>query len=613
MKTFKKISAAFLALTVVLSSAQLCFAADSAKYTAIKAYVDAIKPSGEIVVNALIDTIKVGTVADNLTAADKRVNKGAVLVYESTLDMQGVREKYSYLTGLMNDLAQVDAAIKGYVDESAVSGEFTIDITYDTALDVSALTEDAFVNLNSDIFDAAGITKTPGSGTYKISVKLAAGKKVTDITADKLTDITYRVNGVKAPEADGTYSVAVSMSGAVDFSIDSQKYATIKFTSPETKRIVTISSSNGVLGNPESAKPVTDRTVSFNTNGGSDISDITVENGGTISAPADPVREGYTFDGWYADKELTEEYDFGSAVTENITLYAKWNKNEPEVPSAIVGGNVIGELPVKDDNTIDLPELGEPEREGFIFSGWYTDEELTQKVTEETVIEDGHLYGKWINGTVPELLNGDDHIAYITGYPDGTVQPEQNITRQEVAMIIYRLMTQAAREQHAGAQAGFVDMHKDMWSYEAVSVVAAAGLIKGYDGNIFEPAREITRAEFAAMLSRLYSAADMSYAKDFNDIKGHWAEEDIKKLSALECIDGYEDGSFKPEQKITRAEAIAIINRILVRYAHADGILDITNIWPDNNADKWYYYPVLEAGHEHDYDRAEDKYNENWK
>ena len=210
------------------------------------------------------------------------------------------------------------------------------------------------------------------------------------------------------------------------------------------------------------------------------------------------------------------------------------------------------------------------------------------------------------------MLNAADHIAYINGYPDKTVKPENNITREEVAAIIYRLMNEDAQKEFSGKEPTFTDISKSDWSYESVAVAAAAGLISGYEDSTFRPGNAITRAEFAAMLSRLYTDIDISYATDFNDIHGHWAENDIKKLSALEYISGYEDGTFRPEQLITRAEAIVIINRILVRYANHDGISSNANTWADNGTDKWYYYPVLEATNAHDYSRATDQYNENW-
>lgn len=174
-------------------------------------------------------------------------------------------------------------------------------------------------------------------------------------------------------------------------------------------------------------------------------------------------------------------------------------------------------------------------------------------MTENTVLVNGNIYGKWINNRTPELLNAKDHISYINGYPDETVRPENNITREEAAAIICRLMTDTAKKDFSGKEAVFSDMKKDSWSYDSVSAIAAAGLISGY-----------------------------------------------------------EDNSFRPEQLISRAEAIAIINRMLVRYANKDGVGSYTNAWSDNNEDKWYYYAVIEATNVHEYDRAEDQYNENW-
>ncbi len=603
----KRLTASLLTLIMLLSSVCVCFAADS-NYDKIKNYVDKIAPSGEITISDLSNTLKVGTSSSDLKAEDISVRRNTDLTYSSSLDMSDVRTKYETIMTAINLL---DTELKDIVNNSDVSGEFVIDITYDEKLDISAITENNFTELNNEIFDAENISVTyPAKGSMKIQVKISADKKVSNVSADKLSDITYRVSNVKTTENGGPYAVKVSMNGYVAFNADNKEYARIKFTSPETVRNVTVYTQSSGGRRPSN----TNKTIKFDSDGGSNIPNQTITSGSNASVPAAPTKEGFTFEGWYTDAELTKPYDFNSKVTENITLYAKWTKidetqNKSEI---IVKGLENKELILNDDKTVDFSKLETPTRDGFIFGGWYTDENCQNRLTEETVIEDGNIYGKWINNRTPALLNAADHIAYINGYPDKTVKPENNITREEVAAIIYRLMNEDAQKEFSGKEPTFTDISKSDWSYESVAVVAAAGLISGYEDSTFRPGNAITRAEFAAMLSRLYTDIDIAYAIDFNDIHGHWAENDIKKLSALECISGYEDGTFRPEQLITRAEAIVIINRILVRYANHDGISSNANTWADNGTDKWYYYPVLEATNAHDYSRAADQYNENW-
>lgn len=608
MNVSKRIVAVFMSIFMLVSFAQVSFAEES-DYNKIKNYINTIAPTGEITINNLTNTLKIGTSASDLTSEDIRVKLNTSLTYSSTLDMSNVREKYNSIISVINLL---DSDLKDIVNNSSVSGKFIIDIIYDKVLNISSLTENNFVDLNSNIFDSVNMSITyPTNGSIKIEVPILADKKASNISSDMLSDITYQMSNVKPTTNGGPYSVKVSMTGYVAFNADSQEYARITFTSPETIRNVTVyTSSGGGSGRPST----TNKTVKFDTDGGSSIPNQTIASGSNASAPVAPTKEGYIFSGWYTDAEFTKPFDFNSKVSEDITLYAKWIKSEESSnkPTAVIKGIENQEIIFNEDNTIDFSKIKTPVREGFIFGGWYTDESFQNEVTENTVLVNGNIYGKWINNRTPKLLNATDHISYINGYPDETVRPENNITREEVAAIIYRLMTDTAKKDFSGKEAVFSDIKKDSWSYNSVSAIAAAGLISGYEDNTFKPQNAITRAEFAAILSRLYEDVDVTYAMDFSDITGHWAEDSIKKLSALECISGYEDNRFRPEQLISRAEAITIINRMLVRYANKDAVGTYTNTWSDNNENKWYYYAVIEATNAHEYDRAEDQYNENW-
>lgn len=209
------------------------------------------------------------------------------------------------------------------------------------------------------------------------------------------------------------------------------------------------------------------------------------------------------------------------------------------------------------------------------------------------------------NPTVPSALNGEDHMVYVIGYPEGDVRPLRTITREEIATIFYRLLTNEKRDSIYTKESDFTDVLKSRWSNKAIATMANGKYILGDAGTTnFRPADAITRAEMAAIVARFLDTtpeiADSS--DDFNDINGHWAATAIKEGVAAGWLTGYEDNSFKPNQLITRAEAMTVINRMLVRYVNAEGVVDGIYVeWPDNPKDAWYYYNVIEATCSHEY------------
>jgi uncharacterized repeat protein (TIGR02543 family) len=245
-----------------------------------------------------------------------------------------------------------------------------------------------------------------------------------------------------------------------------------------------------------------------------------------------------------------------------------------------------------------------PTREGYTFLGWYADEALTKKAETVTMNKDTTVYASWQASTVPEMLNGDDHFAYIVGYEDGTVRPGGNITRAEVATIFFRLLKDDIRDGNLTSENPFEDVPENAWYCKAVSTLTALGIIEGRSETIFAPNEPITRAELATICAR-FDTGVTSGTSTFTDIAGHWAEAEIQRAAALGWIEGYdEDGTFRPDRNITRAEAITMINRVLCRIpeAESDLIQEEMNLWPDNmNTDAWYYLAVQEATNSHDF------------
>lgn len=203
-------------------------------------------------------------------------------------------------------------------------------------------------------------------------------------------------------------------------------------------------------------------------------------------------------------------------------------------------------------------------------------------------------------------LNYDDHYAYIIGYDDqygkDEVRPENPITRAEVATIFYRLLDDESREKFRTQENEFSDVNEGDWYNNNISTVAAAGIVNGYEDGTFLPNKRITRAEFATIAARFTSLVHEG-ENLFTDIDGHWAAEFINNSAITGWVNGYDDGTFMPDAEITRAEAITLINRVLYRYIHEDELHKDLIEWSDNTPDKWYYTAVQEATNSHDYDR----------
>ena len=204
----------------------------------------------------------------------------------------------------------------------------------------------------------------------------------------------------------------------------------------------------------------------------------------------------------------------------------------------------------------------------------------------------------------PVGLNTEDHVAYIIGYEDGTVRPGANITRAEVATIFFRLLTDETRESYWSQSSGFTDVASGAWYNNAVSTLTRAGILDGYEDGSFRPNASITRAEFTKIAVSFFKHAGGASANPFNDVpESAWYAEFVKAAAELGLIDGYEDGTFRPNAPITRAEACTIVNRTLGRAPDKDNLLPEHEMltWPDNSRDAWYYAQIQEATNSHDY------------
>ena len=211
--------------------------------------------------------------------------------------------------------------------------------------------------------------------------------------------------------------------------------------------------------------------------------------------------------------------------------------------------------------------------------------------------------------SVPGDLNGTDHRAYVFGFVDGTVKPNNSISRAETATMLYRLLTDERRDAIHTTSNPFTDVSVNAWYNEPVSTMANGKYIMGYPDGTFGGQNEISRAEFVAMLTRFVDVKKGSFS--FTDVpKTHWAYDCIATATQAGWIKGYTDGTFKPDQSITRAEAMAIINRVLDRGVSINSELLSFKVWPDNSPTEWYYYEIIEATNDHEYTGT--RPNENW-
>ena len=213
------------------------------------------------------------------------------------------------------------------------------------------------------------------------------------------------------------------------------------------------------------------------------------------------------------------------------------------------------------------------------------------------------------------MLNKKDHYAYIVGYPDGTVQPQGNITRAEVATIFFRMLTDQSRNEFWKQTNSYSDVNAGDWFNNAISTLANAGVLSGYPDGTFRPNAPITRAEFTKIAASFFEKLSFTINNPFNDVKDDdWFYKFVMAAYEGGLINGYPEGDFRPNANISRAESVTIVNRTLERAPSADHFLKDMLVWPDNDKSAWYYEAIQEATNSHEYEMkgSGDKKYENW-
>jgi uncharacterized repeat protein (TIGR02543 family) len=339
-------------------------------------------------------------------------------------------------------------------------------------------------------------------------------------------------------------------------------------------------------------------------NYGTSATDVAKEQPNNPTKAADNTYT-YTFNGW------TPTYE---TVTSNKTYTATYTKTYIDYTVKFVNynGDEISTTTYHYGDTVTIPS--NPTRPSdssytYTFSGW--DKTVATTVTGNATYK--ATYGSTqvhynhyddITTDIPTGLNGIDHIAYIIGR-QGYARPEAPITRAEVASIFFRLLTDEMRETYLTSESSFSDVHKGEWYNTMVDTLAEMGIINGYPDGTFRPNAYITRAEFAAIAARFDSTDITGKTATFSDIATSWAKDEIVRTTVLGWTNGYPDGTFRPQNNITRAEVATLVNRVLQRVpGKTEDLLADMVKWPDNlDTTKWYYLAIQEASNTHDYEK----------
>lgn len=499
--------------------------------------------------------------------------------FKSTLNMEPVRKAFESYKNAANETVEKDSALSALLPTVPVKGEFTIDVIYDSRMQIADkdkyLETGKMTGFNDEAKEIFIDTKRTdaadpdheGYNKFSVTVQVKAP------TTEALQGVSHTgswANTLVYADLEKSYETLLK---DIDFTLPSVTVSEDPFSGTDLYYTESIDMTGSIVIGAEMS------TINFDVQqaegGANDYRGV--KDWEKISATMALLKQSTGGGGGGGSNTRNTP---APVQTPNITV-PTLAPGETATPtpdaSATVDPNASPAPTLNPDGTTPNPDVPSVTPKPFTPS----------------------------NSTVPSALNGEDHMVYVIGYPEGDVRPLNNITREEIATIFYRLLTTEKRDSIYTKESGFSDVLKSRWSNKAIATMANGKYILGDAGTTnFRPADSITRAEMAAIVSRFLDTtpeiADSS--DDFNDINGHWAATAIKEGVAAGWLTGYGDNSFKPDQKITRAEAMTVINRMLVRYVNEEGLVDGYVQWPDNPKDAWYYYNVIEATNSHKYD-----------
>ncbi len=646
----KKITAVCLVAALALGTVPATYAATVKDYLQESGIISAENPVVKMTIDVpteigIKEASAVSYTTNNLYITN---DDGATVDFKATVKLENVTKKMSRMESaalaLASDKTEAEkAALQTALNNSVATGSFEIKVEYPknnfllpdsvkTGTGLAGFTTAEGKDLNTIFEETDSRVHTEGTDTNTLTVKVKVKDGVTFSTLKaNLADLVLTCEGVNI-SSTGTYEVKGSVTGSTKIKSESDEIGDVTYKFDDGKATVIISkrSTGESLSGSASNKPSTSekKKITIAVDGSSDIeAEYNKGDKVKVSDLDIPTKPGYTFDGLYLDEDLTKPVGDEITVDGDIKLFVKWKKDETateEKPSitVVVGGDSNVEFEYNKGDKVKVEDILMPNKPGYTLEGLFLDEEMTQPVGEEIVVDENvKIYAKWKKSETPveAPLKSEEHFAYINGYPNKNgeeeIRPNNNITREEVASVFYRILTDEAKAELYSKVNGFKDVSENRWSNEAISTVANGGYIKGYDDGTFNPGGDITRAEFVTIAARFYDVKENSIvdSSDLSDIQGHWAKSYINYAVSVDWLSGYEDGTFRPDKPITRAEVIKIINNILDRHVDAEGLADVEyKQWVDNDENAWYYYDIIEASTAHKYEKAEETGLEKW-
>ena len=402
---------------------------------------------------------------------------------------------------------------------------------------------------------------------------------------------------------------AESTAQGIKFTVQPGQFSPFALVKAQVFTIEASAGENGSISPSGSVAVVkdTDQIFTITPNSGYHIADVKVD-GVSVGAV-----DTYTFYDVAENHTISATFDRsssggGTGTRDDYTLHYVTN-----------GGKHLSSETKSSSWTKDYEDLPIPVRDGYTFEGWYWDLRLTEPVTGDVKVDKTTvtLYAKWSGGSygpddtgVSKWLETDEHNAFLSGYPDGSFQADKNMTRAEVAQMFYALLL----DKNVTITKTFSDVEDDAWYAKTVNTLSSLGMLGGYPDGTFRPDAPITRAEFAAIaLAFAYDPASASCS--YTDVNANaWYYTYVAQATTYGWIGGYPDGSFHPNNSITRAEVAVIVNNMLGRNAderYIDRNADELVSFVDLSKNHWAYYTIMEATNTHDYTTSSN--GESWK
>lgn len=593
------------------------------------------------------------------------VKKDAKISYQATLDMQnlefGVNPEHADTVFKIKKLMQ-DAGttslwefMMGNPIVMFTGSEVNLHVKFSDNLDTSSI-DWSKLSLISDWFRLAdgyqnGLTKD-SNGYWTIPCVIKAEKGTNNSPIINLSGITLSLTDKAQGKLNSNTALDITSEGYID--------GTIKISTKILNEIITYelsligkSKDDPVKNTAKLKLAVPTYTVTYTDGANGSAFKDQVYSGlkSGVATPAfngTPTRSGYTFNGWTpavaktvtGDATYTATWSQNSSHDDDDKYFFAIQKVDAQDGHALNGAkfelyqldkndriknrrvvetrqqsskNGIALFGVDNKNSYDgiwyYAEVTAPE--GYVLDR--TEYEINAKDFSDslsTAVRDADTVRNY-RGTTPDLLNDSDHFAYVIGYMDGNVRPYGLISRAETTTIFFRLLKDSVRDGNLLTSNTYTDVADDYWANTAISTMTGLGIVQGRSTTTFDPKAPITRAQFAAICAR-FDTGKSSGEQTFSDIQGHWAEKYIERAAELGWIKGFEDGTFRPDAYITRAQAMTMINRVLNRIPEDESdLLPGMNVWPDCNPGNWFYLTVQEATNSHDFKHKAGSY-ETW-